>query len=621
MHKLLIEDDEGNTVPVPLTREEITIGRMQGNTIRLTEQNVSRRHARLTLRDGVLSLEDLGSYNGTSLNGSALSGVATLKDSDVILIGDYRLGIHEEKTAHAEPPAVPPTAGAAPAEAASAPAPAVQDVLEGQPTIPISTMAVQAALAELPARLLVISRFMAGTEFVLDRPSLVLGRTPENDIIINHKSISRHHAKIVRDGARYVILDLESANGVRVGGTDHERTELQAGDIIELGEIRLRFLVGDSALYDEPPVWYHNKGKLAAVGGAASAAVVVLLYLAFAGGNARKAPAESAPSKPAVAPVVPVVQPTPPPPVPLPPPAPELKPTEPAVPTADLLADAKKSAQAENWEAALALVAKAEAQEPNSVDAANLRKAIEAERQYSEKLATLKAAFAQKDFEAVMQGAAEIPEESMYKPRVVELHKKAQVQFVALHVEAAAAKFAAKDCDEARREAELVLGIEAKHKRAAAIVRRCEAMAAKSEPVAVAEKPEPPPKSEPAAGKPAPRRPAPAAAVAVAKPAAARPAPARAGESAKPEPAPAADADKLIKDAQQAWLRGQHAVAIDAARKALRQKPNLANAYQIIAICSCALHDADGAAKAYEKLDERNKLYVKSSCQKNGISF
>ena len=40
MHKLLIEDDEGKTVAVPLIREEITIGRTDGNTIRLTEQNV-----------------------------------------------------------------------------------------------------------------------------------------------------------------------------------------------------------------------------------------------------------------------------------------------------------------------------------------------------------------------------------------------------------------------------------------------------------------------------------------------------------------------------------------------------------------------------------------------------
>src|SRR5450759_1708567 len=199
MHKLLIEDDEGKTVAVPLIREEITIGRVDGNTIRLTEQNVSRKHARLTLRSGALRIEDLGSYNGTSLNGSALSGVATLKDGDVILIGDYRLGIQEEKTAHAEPPA------ARSADMPAVAAPPVQDSLDAQPTIPISTMAVQAALSDLPARLVVASRVLSGTEFVLDRPSLVLGRTSENDIVLNHKSISRHHAKIVREGDRYVI--------------------------------------------------------------------------------------------------------------------------------------------------------------------------------------------------------------------------------------------------------------------------------------------------------------------------------------------------------------------------------------------------------------------------------
>jgi hypothetical protein len=53
----------------------------------------------------------------------------------------------------------------------------------------------------------------------------------------------------------------------------------------------------------------------------------------------------------------------------------------------------------------------------------------------------------------------------------------------------------------------------------------------------------------------------------------------------------------------------------------LRIKPNLTNAFQIIAVCSCALHDADSAAKALERLDERNKQFVKSACQKNGISF
>ena len=51
MHKLIIEDDEGKAVVVPLIRDEISVGRQEGNTIRLTERNVSRKHARLVRRD------------------------------------------------------------------------------------------------------------------------------------------------------------------------------------------------------------------------------------------------------------------------------------------------------------------------------------------------------------------------------------------------------------------------------------------------------------------------------------------------------------------------------------------------------------------------------------------
>ena len=616
MHKLLIEDDEGKTVAVPLIREEITIGRTDGNTIRLTEQNVSRKHARLTLRSGVLRIEDLGSYNGTSLNGSALSGVASLKDGDVILIGDYRLGIQEDRAGQATSAA---TSGAEPTSTA----PAVEEVMDGQPTIPISTMMAQAAMAaptafsEPPARLVVASRFMSGTEFVLDRAAHVIGRTGENDIILNHKSISRHHAKIVREGSRYVILDLESANGVRVGGVENERIELQSGDVIELGEVRLRFLSGDGALYDEARIWYQNKSLLGLAVGGGIAGLGLLMFFAFSGAPTKVAQPH-VDNKP---PVAPMVQPTPPTPPPPPPPAEEPKPAEPVVPVAELLAAAKKDAQSEKWADALALLGKAMAQEPGSTDAANLRKAIEAEKQYSEKLVALKEAFANKEFDAVLQGTSEFPDESMYKPRAVELRKSAQIKFVATHLEAAKTKLAANDCEEARREAELVLGLEAKNKKAAVVVSRCEAMAkqaaepaaqaARPAPVAVAPKPAP----EPAAPKPARR---PAAAPVAARTPAPKPKPA---EPAKPEPAPTSDPDKLIKDAQQAWFRGQYAVAIDSARKALRVKPNLTNAYQIIAVCSCALHDADSAARAFERLDERNKLYVKSACQKNGISF
>src|SRR5260370_17608834 len=47
MWKLVIEDDEGKRTIVQLTRAEYTIGRREGNVVRLTERNVSRQHARL----------------------------------------------------------------------------------------------------------------------------------------------------------------------------------------------------------------------------------------------------------------------------------------------------------------------------------------------------------------------------------------------------------------------------------------------------------------------------------------------------------------------------------------------------------------------------------------------
>jgi pSer/pThr/pTyr-binding forkhead associated (FHA) protein/tetratricopeptide (TPR) repeat protein len=583
MHKLLIEDDEGKTVAVPLIREEITIGRLEGNTIRLTEQNVSRKHARLTLHDSQLQIEDLRSYNGTSLNGSALSGVAILKDGDVIMIGDYRLGIQEERSSQA--------AQVFEAPAAPAAAPPVDQVMDGQPTIPIATLALQTAFSEPPARLVIAGRVLSGGEYILDRVAHVIGRTPENDIVLNHKSISRHHAKITREGNRYVILDLESANGVRVSGSEQDRAELQSGDVIELGEVRLRFLTGDGAFFDEPQSWYQDKRKVALAIGAGVLGLAVVLVLA-SGGSAKPPVETKRPSPPVV------VEPTPP-----TPPVQEPKAAEPQVPVAQLLADAKTAAQSEKWDEALALITKVTVAEPRSAEAADLRKTVDGEKANSEKLAALKQDLGNKDYEAVLKGAAEIPDDSMYRAQAVELRKSAQSQFVATHIDAANSKLAAGECDDARREAELVLGLEAKNKKAADVIKRCQARANK-------------PQAEPvvAAAKTARHRvaAAPVAPVAVAPRA-------KPPEAAKPETA--ADPDKLIKDAQQAWFRGQYAAAVDFARKALRAKPSLTNAYQIIAVCSCALHDADAAAKAFEKLDERNRLYVKSACQKNGISF
>src|SRR5438067_8797331 len=86
--QLIIEDDEGRKTVVPLVRDEITIGRDDGNVIDLTERNVSRRHARLKRDDGQLLIEDSGSYNGVLINGDRIAEPTPVKEGDLIEIGD-----------------------------------------------------------------------------------------------------------------------------------------------------------------------------------------------------------------------------------------------------------------------------------------------------------------------------------------------------------------------------------------------------------------------------------------------------------------------------------------------------------------------------------------------------
>src|SRR6266699_2628581 len=88
MFKLVIQDDEGKTTIVPLIRDEITI--------RLTERNVSRRHARILRNNGEVHIEDLGSYNGIRVNNARIAERVSLRVSDQVQIGDYKLYLKAE---------------------------------------------------------------------------------------------------------------------------------------------------------------------------------------------------------------------------------------------------------------------------------------------------------------------------------------------------------------------------------------------------------------------------------------------------------------------------------------------------------------------------------------------
>jgi serine/threonine protein kinase len=86
-------------------------------------------------------------------------------------------------------------------------------------------------------------------------------------------------------------------------------------------------------------------------------------------------------------------------------------------------------------------------------------------------------------------------------------------------------------------------------------------------------------------------------------------------------PAPTADAEALLKAAQQAWSRGYYAVAIDKAHEVLKVSPNRQAAHQIIAVSSCAIGNAADAREAASHLDEHKRKLVQTLCQNNGVTL
>ncbi len=87
-----LETMEGRSEPTVLALEgEALIGRSKDAELRLFDETVSRRHARIRVTDARVVLKDLGSANGTDLNGDRVDGEAVLFDGDVIAIGDVRM--------------------------------------------------------------------------------------------------------------------------------------------------------------------------------------------------------------------------------------------------------------------------------------------------------------------------------------------------------------------------------------------------------------------------------------------------------------------------------------------------------------------------------------------------
>jgi hypothetical protein len=87
-----------------------------------------------------------------------------------------------------------------------------------------------------------------GETFPMDADVMTIGRSPQCDIFLDDVTVSRHHARVVRDPNGYLVEDLNSLNGTYVNRKRIERHRLSDGDELQIGKFKLAFLAASGDL-------------------------------------------------------------------------------------------------------------------------------------------------------------------------------------------------------------------------------------------------------------------------------------------------------------------------------------------------------------------------------------
>ncbi len=90
-------------------------------------------------------------------------------------------------------------------------------------------------------KLTVKSPEFAGRVFQLNDAKLTVGRADDNTLVLEHPSVSSHHAELHQEGGDYKLVDLNSTNGTRVNDERVTETVLRSQDVVMLGNILLSY--------------------------------------------------------------------------------------------------------------------------------------------------------------------------------------------------------------------------------------------------------------------------------------------------------------------------------------------------------------------------------------------
>ena len=95
MYTVTISERGKPPVKLDFDKAEITIGRVRGNDIVLQKNNVSKRHAKLLVKDAQFIIIDQKSTNGTIVNARKITAPQVVREDDKICVGDFILTLKQ----------------------------------------------------------------------------------------------------------------------------------------------------------------------------------------------------------------------------------------------------------------------------------------------------------------------------------------------------------------------------------------------------------------------------------------------------------------------------------------------------------------------------------------------
>ncbi len=267
MAAILIDVGNGKPLRVELEGDRLTVGRRQGNDLRLPHPSVSGKHAAFVRAGAGWVLEDLGSRNGIVVNGRRAPR-RRLRDGDVLVIGVHRIVFQGDeaettKTQAADKPAAPVARGRRGADARTdvkaSDGAGARVRVEASPRAEEGAGAAAAAnavawRAEAPVPVPAVTTGSSAL-FVPRLPPAVLrtrsGGRDGGEVRLAKMLTSLGHESVmagwvaVRDGGFFAVPAADSPMPLRVDGAAIEGSfrRLHGGEVLGVGDAELEFVV------------------------------------------------------------------------------------------------------------------------------------------------------------------------------------------------------------------------------------------------------------------------------------------------------------------------------------------------------------------------------------------